>query len=510
MFKYLPLSSLKTLYTEHKLTFNYFNIFYIPKKFIKLQEGHHHYYFYDINNFLETSLNLASKNYLGKEKLKIINAKKLNTSLLYWKKHASQIIKYCLQDALLTKEVADFFWNTVYKTLNFQPKRPFSKGKLAEEYFLHKCYIPTINELPPAAIHLAWNNYSGGRFELLKRGFFEKVYIYDIKSAYPAIIATLPDFNIGKWEESQKYDKEADLSIHQCLITCYTENFSPFMEKVGTLNIYPNGKFYQTLNNHEIDFIRKNFPNQCKIEIKEGIKCHLIKELFPYKEEIEYLYNWKEREKDKDIKYCIKIIMNSYYGKKIQAINFKAGKLFNPIEASLITSLTRLKLLDLALQSPNNIISFSTDSIASKIKLEVPKNPKLGEFSFEFQGSGYYIMSDIYSLSNNKTRKDKFRGFNIIEEEKQETIKEYTIEYILQEMKSNNLDSFKYERVRPFHLGECLMHHKKRTIADINIFKPHIKTIKLNGDIKRIWDRPFKNAKDAMENQINSLPLHVY
>jgi hypothetical protein len=190
-------------------------------------------------------------------------------------------------------------------------------------------------------------------------------------------------------------------------------------------------------------------------------------------------------------------------------VNKRAGKIFNPIEASLITSLTRLKLLELALQSPEDIISFSTDSVISKIKLNVPKHPKLGEFSFEFKGKGYFIMSDIYSLSNEKERKDRFRGFNIIEEEKQETIKEYTIEYILQEMKNSNETTFQYARERPYHLGECLTHIKKRTIEDINIFKKHTKKIKLNGDNKRIWDRPFKNAKDATENSINSIPIKI-
>jgi hypothetical protein len=506
--KYLPKEILLEIYTTHKLEYNNFKIYYIPKKFISISKYHDHYYFYDINNFLETSLQIASKNYLKKEKLDIINPKRLNVSEKYWLKHEKDIIKYCIQDSVLTKEIADYFWNIMYNTIKFYPKRPFSKGRLAEEYFLHKCFIPTINELSPAVIHLAWNGYNGGRFELLKRGYFEDVYIYDIKSAYPSIIAQLNDYNLGKWEKTEKYDKNADLSFHQCEVSCYTTTFSPFMEKIGMLNIYPNGNFYQILNNYEIDFITKNFP-ECSIKILEGVKFYITNEQFPYKEEIEFLYNWKEKEKDDDIRYSIKILMNSYYGKKVQCVNGITGKLFNPIEGNLITSRTRLKLLEKGLEKPDKIISFSTDSVSSTEKLSYPKHSKLGDFSFEFYGKGSIIMSDIYSLQSkkDKKRKDKFRGFTIIDEEKQETQLEYTIEYILQEMKNQGLTKFTYEKERPFHLGECLVHTKKRKLTDINIFKKHTKTINLNGDKKRIWERDFKNANDALTNNISSLPL---
>jgi hypothetical protein len=74
-------------------------------------------------------------------------------------------------------------------------------------------------------------------------------------------------------------------------------------------------------------------------------------------------------------------------------------------------------------------------------------------------------------------------------------------------MKNQGLTKFTYEKERPFHLGECLAHTKKRKLTDINIFKKYTKTINLNGDKKRIWERDFKNANDALTNNISSLPL---
>jgi hypothetical protein len=205
--------------------------------------------------------------------------------------------------------------------------------------------------------------------------------------------------------------------------------------------------------------------------------------------------------------------MNSYYGKKIAVTNHYTGRLFNPIEGSLITSLTRLKLLKFGLQKPDKIISFSTDSVHSIEPLKYPKKPKLGDFSKDFEGRGWYIMSDIYSLEGinkkgKKERKDKFRGFTIKNEDEEDKDKdniEYTLQWVLEQMK-NELE-FSYIKERPFHLGECLLHYKKKSIKDINIFKPQLKKVNLNGDIKRIWERDFKNANDVKNNQISSYPI---
>jgi len=509
MVKHLEYRELVELYKNHEIEYNTYLIYYIPKKFFSIRDKNkQHFYFYDINAFLESSLNKVSKKFLGKEKLNIINASKLNKSKIYWKKYLNQIIKYCLHDALLTKEVSDYFWNLIFDTLQFQPKRPFSKGRLAEEYFLSKCYVPTINDIPKSVLNYSWMNYSGGRFEILKRGFFPEIYTYDIKSAYPSIIANLYDINKGVWKLTREYDKESDLGFYYCDISFLDEYFSPFMLKLGSLNIYPNGSYYQYLNNFEIDFIRENF-NNVEIRIIGGVKFSLHEEIFPYRDEIQFLYDWKERERDEDIKYCLKIVMNSYYGKKIQVTNFKTGRLFNPIEASLITSLTRIKLLKFGLQSPKNVICFSTDSVHSIEKLKYPKHPKLGDFAKDFEGKGWYIMSDIYSLINNQNkRKDKFRGFTIRNEDndKQELDKfACTLEYVLEELGKGTI--FEYEKERPLHLGECLTHYKKKTVKDINIFKPQLKKININGDTKRIWERDFIDSYDAKENSISSYPI---
>jgi len=519
--KYLDYDELVTLYQERRIIKNSFTIVYLDKKFFAvLDKNGHNYYFYDLFNFLDTSLNKASKKFLNDKKLDVIDSSRLNIDLDYWKTEKENIIKYCIYDANLTKRLADYFWNLLYQNMNYAPKRPFSKGKLSEEYFLKMCYIPTINLLANDkrfginVLNYAYNSYYGGRFELLKRGYFPKVYTYDIKSAYPAQIANLIDFTKGKWEITHNKNPTSDAyeGFYQVKINCQESYFSPIVKKEHELSLYPNGRFEQYLCKSEIDFIKENFEN-IEITIKTGYEFFEKDLIYPYKKEVEYLYRWKETEQDEDIKYVVKIILNSLYGKTIQVVGFsdkknvRTGKLFNPIYASLITAKTRIKLLELACQKPESIIMFSTDGVHSDKPLKVGSKPNLGDFATDFSGEGVYLMSDVYNLWNDKKTKNKLRGFSLAMEKDIDS-DGILLKDILENM---NTPEYKYTTKRPFHLGECILHNKKRDVKrDLNVFGDVEKSINVNGDKKRVWDKDFINGKECLKHNILSVPVVVF
>ena len=512
--KYLDKDELIDLYNNHELKHYDYTIKFIDRKFFSINlKGNSRFYFYDMFGFIETSLNNAAKKYLNEEKLSdVVDSKQLNINWQYWLDNRENIIKYCIQDANLTKRIADYFWNLIYAHMDYYPKRPFSKGKIAEEYFLAKCYIPTINDIPRRALELSYNSYLGGRFELLQKGYFDSCYTYDIKSAYPKIISELIDYNHGKWIKCKngKINSDAYSGYYNCKIDCLELIFSPFTRKISGLSVYPNGKFNQTLTKDEIEFYRDNFDS-IDIKIIDGIEFFEDEILQPFKTEIEKLYSWKEKEKDADVKYAVKIFMNAFYGKTIQKsgdLNL-TGKVFNPIWATEITSKTRLKLFSLMLQNPDSIIGTSTDSVHSTEPLSIPKKPKLGDFALDFQGRGVYVMSDVYYLWNEETgkSKDKIRGFSLSKTKDTEDIK-MPLTTILNKMGLKET-IYQYETQRPYHLGECLLHTKSRTLNDLNIFAKVKKSININGDKKRIWKSQFKNGKDCLKRNIQSMPILV-
>lgn len=513
--KYLDYGDLVTLYKEKELQYNeHFKIKYIPKKYFAIQtKNNANYYFYDMNNFLEGSLNKCGNEMLGEGKMKYRPcAKRIGFDAEYWKQEEKRILKYCIKDAEITKRLADYFWNIIYDRLNFYPKNPMSKGKLSEEYFLHVCDIPSINKVPEKVLKYAYNSYYGGHFEILKRGYMEHIYSYDIKSAYPAEIANLIDMNKGKWEKTGILHPECHSGFYLCSIQAMERNFSPFMQKIGGslgLNVYPNGRFKQYLTKEEILFFEEHFQNAV-IKIENGYEFFPKTEVKPFESEIKRLYQWKETEENPDVKKCVKIILNSLYGKFIQVSGdmHQTGKLFNPIFAAKITAGARLKILELALQKPESIISFSTDSVASTEKLKVPLHPQLGEFDLDFEGEGVILMSDIYNYWNTETKKEKtkLRGFSLAQSRDIEEKKVYLKDILL------NLDGqiYKYYTERPDHLGECIMHRKTKTIEkNLNIFSSHEKSIDINGDSKRVWDKEFESGKSCLKEMHESLPIMV-
>jgi hypothetical protein len=520
--KYLSTSDLNELYTEGTLDFIIermgeeilCKIEYMKRKYFGIVMDKHYFHFYDLFNFMDMSLNKASKKYLGEQKNSDVDSSRLNLDIDYWNMNQDIIIKYCIQDSILTKKLADRFWKTMDDNLNLVPKRPFSKGKLSEEYFLKYCMIPTVNSFTSPKnrriLEYAYKAFYGGRFELIKRGYFEKVYCYDIKSAYPAQMKDLIDFDFtrGKWLiAGTRINPDAHEGWYRVIVETNEINYSPVVHKVNSINIYPNGKYNQYLLKSEIEFIRENFDNT-KIRILSGVEFFPKDYNYPFKHEIEKLYEWKDKETDEDIKHVVKIILNSIYGKTIQISQNKTsdiGNLFNPMYASIITSKTRMKLLELATQNPESIIMFSTDGIHSTEPLKVPSNPALGEFAKDFVGEGVYVMSDVYNIWTDKQVKNKIRGFNAGSTKDIDSETVY-LKDILETMKKA---TYEYTSNRPIHLGESLIHINKHTKEDINIWEEVNREININGDRKRVWDSEFKNGKDCLKRNINSLPHRV-
>ena len=541
LIKFLPIELIYELYSTNECYINdiydeniMYHLFYLEKKFFRIKKmkfddnnndvlKRGHCSFYDLASFLEGSLDSLSEKYLGEHKIDTIDSSRLNEDINYWNENKEEIIKYCLYDAKLTKMLADKFWKLMFNALDFLPKYPFSKGALSQEYFIHKCnFIPRIerffrnmdNSINDCRLNgilrYAYEAYSGGRFELLKRGYFKEVYLYDIKSAYPSEIANLIDFTRGKWRKTVHYDRY-NYGYWYCDINFYHSVISPFMQKSMGLNIYPNGKFKTFLTKNEINFIFKNFKG-VSIDPIAGygfILEDLQKPFLPFCKEINKLYNLKENEENEEIKLCYKLTANSCYGKFWQQVGGHTGKLWNPMYATEITANTRLKLLDAALKNNiKNIIGFSTDSIFSEKPLKLKQDSKLGSWELKYKGkNGIFLMTDIYSLQTDNGDKHKMRGFKIKLNKNDKEYDYITVYNILNKL--GEYTRFKYKVKRPLNLGEVIMQYKAKDLSMLNVWRNDERIISINGDIKRIWENKFNNAYEPFEITHTSEPILI-
>ena len=435
------------------------------------------------------------------------------------------VIQYCIEDSKKCQELAYDFVKLcdsfVYVKHFFSPAS-LSKALLKKELNKYEC-----NFVNSETQQYALNSYQGGRFETFKKGYFDKIFVYDINSAYPSIYENLAIPN-GLHITNSKYEKNSLYSYFKCNLNLKSDEIiSPlkyFLTKKNLL-IYPLGKIKEVyLTKKEYEFLLKYDIDIDIIKAKHIINDNpiypfkFIKDLYSKRMELKKLKNRKE--------HIIKISANSLYGITIQltkrielkkewsedeesnpdneiviyndriflkTFKWVAGEFFNPIFATEITSQIRIKLLEDSFNNQKNIIMFATDSIISDKKLDNLKiDNQLGSYKLEndFALKGVVLGNGIYQFSDGYERKKGFRGFNtnlniieLLEKNKNKTI----------------IDIQKY---KPFKLKESRTH-----LEDLNNFSYVLKQLNINSDNKRIWDRDFENCNDALNSQIDSKPI---
>ena len=167
----LSKEALDELRIKGKTIYNGYSYKSIPKKELVIGKGHKSVAFYDIAQFFATSLDKAAAEFLGKSKKEIdVSLFEGDFILDNWDK----IAEYSIYDALLTKELADYFIDLLIRDLKIYPQKLYSTGYLAGIHFSRTCDIVDINRYYKNHIKLVeygYNSYAGGKFETYKRGY---------------------------------------------------------------------------------------------------------------------------------------------------------------------------------------------------------------------------------------------------------------------------------------------------------------------------------------------------
>jgi len=502
--KYLDQEQLQQLYDEHKLAVGKYVIKYIPKKLFSITIHNHVHKFYDVAQFYETSLETAAQRYLGEGKeLGGLDRARIGTDRRYWSRHRQAITKYCIVDAQLTKRLGDNLHRTFRDRLGIRPRAYVSKAGISKDYFRLNCEIPDIKNVPEWALAMAFNAYAGGRFEVPRKGYIGPGYNIDICSAYPGIMATLPDITQGEWRKVREPDADALLGYYQAVVYIPYMPLTPLPVKARSgLTIYPAGQFCTFLNKREYD----TYKDIIDIKILHGVEFYAKEPVHPFKETIERLYELKRSIPKDNYEYSLnKITLNSAYGWQYEKIKqgdqYKVGKLFNPINATEITAGTRCQIWDVIVTDPKSVINIATDGIVMTRCPDLEWSKDLGQWGPPESGKITIIRSGVYRIDD----EIKNRGLTKMEElETPHGAFKNVFDYIEQ---CPELTKYTVIRHRPLGLGECLAHYRIRSTKDINCFVDDPYTIDINRDFKRVWYDQFKNGGEILERSIGSDPV---
>jgi len=432
-------------------------------------------------------------------------------------------------------------------------KYPYSQASISQQFILEN--LSRKYKLPDKkVIQLGLSAFQGGWFETIKKGTYENVSLYDINSAYPDIIRQLPALDNGIWIKNECYDPDAVISLFKVSLKCNSDlKISPvkyFHPKLKRL-IYPVGNFETVyINKKEYEAIQEFY--KIKIMVAYHFKTKDIERPFS---SIETLYNKRVNMKKTKSgnQMMVKIAINGCYGKYIQLIKdykdlvikdgkhmnqllksknvkieddyirpdgqlmvrtyegFKAGLMFNPIYAQEITADTRMKIFNALKNIQDDIINIATDGIMTTKK---PKNIKidkyeLGAWDYEIKNKTITVLgSGMYTYPKDNRYVVKFRGFDskinlnqMLHDNKNKDIINISLNRPLKMKKLYRLKSYQSSK-------NVVLQHKD-IMQNMNLFTNQIKSVNINFDIKRNWDRKFKNCNDILKNQIDSKPINI-
>lgn len=471
---------------------------YTPKKdkFIESKRAKKSIFFVDLYAMYKKSLEVAAVEFLNDKKIDTLDANLINTDLTYWIKNRKEIIKYCLKDAKLTANLGNILVKEVKACKILLPKFFTSPASLAKQYFRYKARIPSLKYVPTNILDIAYQCYFGGRFEVLKRGFFDKLYCYDINSAYPETISKLPSLKYGHWQKVNKISRKEIIGYYKVILDIPQGyiSFLPFKLKSG-LVVFPSGVFITWITWYEADLMRdliKGVSYGYEYMSKE-------KEYCPFAEGMKHFYSEKTKYKNTNetFYWLIKLPMNSLYGcfvERHRKIDGKiyTGILFNSVYGSIITGRTRWKLFkDVPKKYWNTYAGFHTDSIISESKLPLKLDDKLGNWNLDYEGSGVILNTGVYQIG----KKVRHRGF-----------KGADIDLINLLKQNKKRDHIPFSRIKVLKIAESLQ--RFNNIDNVNIFTTLDKKLYLHNDKKRNWNSKFKNCIDVLSRNYSSKTLH--
>ncbi|MDD5360446.1 MAG: hypothetical protein PHI02_09295 [Sulfurovaceae bacterium] len=488
LLQFLSVGELDILRRDQKVTHEDYVISCIPKKMLSIRKGSHSIHIWDMYSFFMGSLDYNAKKYLGKQKLDIET--KVFTKK-YFKENYENIKKYCIQDAILVKELAELLIKK-FESFGVYPRKLYSTAYISYMYFQKNTNYVTVKKYwdrDKKVLDFALKSYAGGKFEVTEKGtgyFYE----YDIISAYPAEIAKLEDINFSRIVWDNKYRRFASYGFLHVKMKITKNINSPVPIKIQGTCTFPVGYIETYITKTEYEYL---ISLDIDITIIEACWLHNDKKMYPYEKTIKKFVEYKQKYKDdKDSLdyHTVKIFMNSIYGKMCQLIKkgdkYEATNCWNPIYAAVITANVRTIISRYQQLNPE-IIAVHTDSIISKKKLDTGSKGLLGDMKYECEGLGVVMGSGVYQIGD----KSRFRTFRL----------NIPITDLLKCKESSQ----KITENRAFSWREVAFHSWDHEM--INRFEVLERTWNVAADFKRMWLDDYKTFDEVIKRNVYSLPL---
>jgi hypothetical protein len=288
-------------------------------------------------------------------------------------------------------------FRTVCIDAGLRPRTWNGAGKLAAaEHAAHRTITAAQVQMrtPDGVLQFASNAYYGGRFEVPYVGEVPgPIFEYDLRSAYPAAMRSLPCLLHGRW---QWFVGKPPLSLHVAYVVfSHPENSAlcglPIRQQDGRLFWPREGQgTYWSVELTAAKRLGARIKYTAGWAYEQRCQCQ------PF-DWIEHRYEQRRAiaaEHGVARGIPIKLALNSLYGKLAQRIgNPRYG---NMIWAGLITATTRAALIDAARSAPDQIVMFATDAVFSHVSLSLPIGEGLGQWEASEHPRLFVVQPGLY------------------------------------------------------------------------------------------------------------------
>lgn len=312
--------------------------------------------------------------------------------------------QYCALECKLLAELMEKLRSYCHEA-NIRPRTWNGAGKLATA--LHNAHnTPRAKglEIPPEVMSLANMAYYGGRFEITRTGLIgQKVYEYDIQSAYPAALVDLPCLLHGTWRSFKGQSSQNPYIAHV--------HFSHEQEDMGQLCGLPirskEGHLFWPVEgrgtywSHELEAAKALGASIKTLSGYEYVKRCDCRQF----DWVEELFEYRRRIGKSGPGYPIKLGINSLYGMLAQRVGAAAYQ--NMIWAGLITAITRSRIMRAAALAPGAIAMIATDGIYSLEPLALDIGPRLGQWELQELQDLFIVQPGLYWSPDKRKRKSR-------------------------------------------------------------------------------------------------------
>lgn len=482
MLKWFGEEFCRELLEKRRAVFRDIHVQYVPRKYLYFRRGNQWTMYWDVSQYFmvqgrHMTLARAAK-WVKMQKMEF-PVQEMGESF-YGNK---ELLEYCIHDARIVGKLGKLVVRQL-DSAGIVVTSLASPATIVESFIIDQCGIrvPSMVDIPDEALQYAENAVMPPWREFFKRGYFRRMYDYDISSAYPAVIRDLPDLKYGTWVyRKRNVPERAKLGYVHCVVDVPKDVYVywvNYRNKFGD-NFTPTGRFPVTLT--------LNGVRSSKAKIIDGwywlsdVKRPLFGRV------VDSLYAMKQAAPRTSFRrHLLKVLLASIYGKFHQIFeDGSIGRLYNPFYTAEVMTDTRLRVHELAKQRPWDLIGIHTDCVYCIEKLELPSvNEGLG--SWELRGVTSMLVIGLNHF-------EKGSGF---------------LRYALgQEPDKVEYHTMYGRGLRPLSLIEAL---RSGRFEQTNVFLPFEEKVNVVKQVfKRRWLSLPKDGGDLLNNVYDSRPFPV-